>query len=122
MVAAETVGKGIVQTQMDCGQGRKREVGRLAQIRRRRRELLGGRAQTEWNSVWHSTGHLQIWETEEGEKNYSLCYGFRIQKGDASHSVLIIRLSIDQSFSHLPQRNWGEGILREGGGVGLVVF
>lgn len=36
---AETLGRGIVQTQMGCGQGRKRrrrrkEVGQLAQIRR----------------------------------------------------------------------------------------
>lgn len=66
VVVAETVGRGIVQTQMGCGQGRKRrEVGQLAQIWRRR-ELLRGRAQTEWNSVWHSTGHLQTWRQRKG--------------------------------------------------------
>lgn len=80
MVVAETVGRGIVQTQMGCGQGRRRkkrrEVGRLAQIRRRRRELLRGGAQTEWNSVCHSTGHLQTWRQRMGI-NYSLYYGLR---------------------------------------------
>ncbi len=95
----ETVGRGIVQTQMGCGQGRRRrEVGRLAQIRRR--ELLRGRAQTEWNSVWHSTGHLQTWRQRMG-KNYSLCYGLRFPKG-----VRIIQsLFSYQSFSRLPQRS-----------------
>lgn len=53
VVVAEAAGKGIVQIQKGCGQG-KREVWRLAQIWRE----LGGKAQTEWNSVWHSGGHL----------------------------------------------------------------
>lgn len=80
VVVAETVGRGIVQTQMGCGQGRRRrEVGRLAQIRKKR-ELLRGRAQTEWNSVWHSAGHLQTWRQRVG-KNYSLCYVLRVPEG-----------------------------------------
>lgn len=91
VVVSETVGRGIVQTQMGCGQGRRRrEVGRLAQIRRRR-ELLRGRAQTEWNSVWHSTGHLQTWRQRMG-----LCYSSRFPKWvriiqnlfSVSHSVI----------------------------------
>ena len=85
---------------MGCGQGRRREeVGRLAQIRRRR-ELLRGRAQTEWNSVWHSTGHLQTWRQRMG-KNYSLCYGLRFFQrwGGEDHS----EFNFYQSFSHLPQ-------------------
>lgn len=87
VAAAETLGTwGIVQTQMGCGQGRRREVGRLAQIRRKRREerLEGGRAQTEWHySVWQSTfGHLQITEEKgKGGLQLSLHYGLRIPKG-----------------------------------------
>lgn len=54
MDAVEAAGEGIVQTQMDCGQGR-REVWQLAQTWKE----LGGKARTEWNSVWHSAGHLQ---------------------------------------------------------------
>lgn len=53
VVVAEAAGKGIVQIQKGCGQG-KREVWQLAQIWRE----LGEKAQTEWNSVWHSGGHL----------------------------------------------------------------
>lgn len=82
---------------MGCGQGRRRkrrrEVGRLAQIRRRK-VLLGGRAQTEWNSVWHSTGHLRTWRQRRG-KNYSLHYGLRIPEGgegnlDVSFSAILL--------------------------------
>jgi len=51
---AEAAGrKGAVRTQMDCGLG-KREVLQLDQ----RWKELGDLAVTEWNSVWHSVGHL----------------------------------------------------------------
>ena len=81
----ETLGRGIVQTQMGCGQGRRRrEVGQLAQIWRRR-ELLRGRAQTEWNSVWRSTGHLQTWRQRKG-RDYSL-HGGLIPEGDEGDSA-----------------------------------
>jgi len=100
VVVAETVGRGIVQTQMGCGQGRRRkrrEVGRLAQIRRRRRELLRGGAQTEWNSVWHSTGHLQTWRQRMG-RHYSLYYGLRLPKKGGgmriSQSLFLISHSV----------------------------
>lgn len=82
---AETLGRGIVQTQMGCGQGRRKrrrrrkEVGQLAQIWRQR-ELLRGKAQTEWNSVWHSAGHLQTWRQRKG-RHYSLHYALRIPVG-----------------------------------------
>lgn len=83
VAVAETVGRGIVQTQMGCGQGRgrkrMREVGRLAQIRRKE-VLRSGKAQTEWNSVWHSTGHLRTWRQRRGG-NYSLHYGLRKPEG-----------------------------------------
>ena len=52
---AEAAGrKGAVRTQMGCGLG-KREVLQLDQ----RWKELGDWAVTEWNSIWHSVGHLQ---------------------------------------------------------------
>lgn len=123
VVVAETVGRGIVQTQMGCGQGRRRkrrEVGRLAQIRRRRRELLRGGAQTEWNSVWHSTGHLQTWRQRMG-RHYSLYYGLRLpKKGGGWGSVRVYFSSVIQSSPTTPRMCEMGGAARVSEGISPI--